>query len=189
MNNTSPATGPCRRADEFALLSKARDGKHIASEGTELTRTYILPKQYGTTLDRRFAETGFAVRASNYEISVFRNRYAIEALETGAGRRYRLPRMSWEEDHTCTRPLDIGSIGEYPVTLRASWAVINGCRVMFWDLPSEVTDEVMAQRFVRALRMPKAAGHRIYAPQFTECVRICLAHQRRCQRPGRIVWM
>jgi hypothetical protein len=44
--------------------------------------------------------------------------------------------------------LTIGELAGMPVTLSLTWHVINGCRVLFWYMPSMATDSRMAEAWL-----------------------------------------
>ena len=84
--------------------------------------------------DQRFSETFFLVSASDFEKFNLWERW--EKL------------VEWRQD-TIGAMGQIGMLGNRPVTLSVSWAQINGKLVAFWESPSQVTDNIMAENWLR----------------------------------------
>ena len=111
-------------------------------------------------LDSRFAETDFVVRATSYEAHQF---WRLTAKgNSGAS-----PGLSWEQDNPGLW-VEIGSLDGRPVGVSFTWNIVNGRRVLFWEMTSQVSDEKMAEEFLAHLNLPVPKERVIAGRQFAE---------------------
>lgn len=82
--------------------------------------------------------------------------------------------------------IELGTLDDMPVTLSLTWATINNCSVMFWYMPSVVTDSRMAEKWLDENCNPPtwSSGYpaRCNAMNFHHCLQAIEEYRERCMK-------
>jgi len=97
-------------------------------------------------IDPRFADTKFVVEANSFEALTLWSQYSLSG-----GLHYKdeeLPRRKWEQDNHGIW-YQIGELAGRPVCVSFFWNVIDGVRVMFYDVTSQVSDILIVEEWLK----------------------------------------
>jgi hypothetical protein len=106
---------------------------------------YVNPNLVELLEDKRFKDVVALVEANSFEKHVLWDRHHEE--------------LRWEEDPNGLF-INLGSIDDMPVTLNIFFAKLNGYRVLFYDMPSMVTDHRKVDNFFIRLFGHMDGGYR-----------------------------
>lgn len=93
--------------------------------------------------EKYLKRTVFMVEANSFETFTLWSRWANDSREKLHGYRH----VEWEQLNPGAL-VTIGELDNRPVCMEFQWARINGFVVCFWNMCSQVTDSVMAEKWL-----------------------------------------
>lgn len=128
------------------LFVEEVDGEFLTtSDEAELVQSKLrgirTEKQLEKEFQEKLDETVFLVEATNFE------QFALWKMWSPKSDTQCYKRLdSWEQDQ-CGQWFTIGHLDNRPICISVTWAILNGKRVMFWDMTSQLQDYKMAEDF------------------------------------------
>lgn len=122
-------------------LKKGDPDKTIAAKKEHAEKKAARALEYINGIDKRLAESFYAVEADSYAYHMIWKEYFYDV--TKEKRKYDFVQDNSGIGHT------IGMINKRPVVLQFNWWIINGHRILFYSVCSQIVDWKMVEEWLK----------------------------------------